>query len=177
MLKRVISLLRSASDLFTKKWTPYGLENPKSPASYSHLPGKENVPSILAAPRDEHIKLRKTLVVGFSDRAIRELEKVIKGHVDILILKLNQRARENPEGKVEMGDWFAWTTFGISGDLVFAESFNTLEDGGGRPFVKMTHGIVEQGGLLVGLRYLGITASRTAGNLLHTVIPGGPNPL
>lgn len=73
------------SDIFTKKWTPYCLENPKSPACYSHLPGKEDISIILTALRGEHIKLRKTLVVGFSDRAMREHEKVIKGYVDVLI--------------------------------------------------------------------------------------------
>ncbi|ORY06385.1 cytochrome P450 [Clohesyomyces aquaticus] len=45
---------------------------------------------------------------------------------------------ESEKGPVEVSPWYNYTTFDISGDLVFGESFGCLQDGRLRPWIQLT---------------------------------------
>jgi cytochrome P450 len=82
--------------------------------------------SILSVHSDEdHSRYRRLLSHGFSERAIREQESVLKIYVDLLIQRLHKRAKDGPQ---DMVAWFNWTTFDLIGDLTFDRSFDCLEN-------------------------------------------------
>jgi cytochrome P450 len=82
--------------------------------------------SILSVPSDaDHSRYRRLLSTGFSQRAIRDQEIILKTYVDLLIQGLHQRAREGPQ---DMVSWFTWITFDVIGDLTFDRSFDCLRN-------------------------------------------------
>ena len=120
-----------------------GEEFPKAACFYRN---RGVPPSIVSETRENHALLRRQMSPGFSDRSLREQEKIVKGYVDLLIQRLRERcipARDDEaEGKaerkpvssasrsaVDIRHWFNYVTFDIIGDLAFGESFGCLEQG------------------------------------------------
>ncbi|KAI8622846.1 putative cytochrome P450 monooxygenase [Xylariaceae sp. FL1651] len=90
-------------------------------------------PHILVAPGERHAKLRKLLSHAFSDKALREQESVINNYVMSLLKELRTRCSE----RVDMVQWYNFTTFDIIGHLAFAESFDCLSTSDYHPWVNM----------------------------------------
>lgn len=103
-------------------------------------------PSIVSETRENHALLRRQMSPGFSDRSLREQEKIVKGYVDLLVEQLRRRCVPaqggEEDGKAEgrprdpacktafdMRHWFNYVTYDIIGDLAFGESFGCLEQG------------------------------------------------
>ena len=133
-------------------------ENAKSTMFYADTIGGESAPSILNTPWEEHARLRKALAGGFSERAMRAQEGIVRGYVDLLIRCLRESAMSGK--KVDLVQWYTWTAFDVVGDLVFAESFGCLRGKKGHPFVDMVTGILDQTAWLLALRYAGLTEWR-----------------
>lgn len=129
-------------------------ENAKSATLYADNIGGESAPNILNTPWEEHARLRKALAGGFSERAMRVQEGVVRGYVDMLIRCLRERAVSGK--KVDLVQWYTWTAFDVVGDLVFAESFGCLRGEKGHPFVDMVTGMLDQTAWLLALRYSGL---------------------
>jgi cytochrome P450 len=72
-----------------------------------------------------HARQRRLVSAGFSDRALKEQEALLKKYVDVLIDKLR-----NSQTKANMTDWFNFTVFDIMADLTFAEPLHLLEKSG-----------------------------------------------
>lgn len=87
--------------------------------------------SLITAERKEHAILRRQLSHGFSDKSMREQESLIKGYVELLIQRLHENA-QNGAARLNMRDWYNWTTFDVIGDLGFGRSFGCLEGTGVR---------------------------------------------
>ncbi|KAH8200306.1 hypothetical protein TruAng_005522 [Truncatella angustata] len=82
--------------------------------------------SILSVPSDsDHSRYRRLLSSGFSERAIRDQEAVLKTYVDLLIQGLHQKAKDGPQ---DMVTWFNWITFDVIGELTFDRSFDCLRN-------------------------------------------------
>lgn len=103
-------------------------------------------PSIVSETRENHALLRRQMSSGFSDRSLREQEKMVMGYVDLLIKRLRERCMPVHDGDYagktearplcaasrtafDMRLWFNYATFDIIGDLAFGESFGCLEHG------------------------------------------------
>jgi cytochrome P450 len=97
----------------------------KNPRFYQSAPNGVN--AISAAPKEDHIRQRRALAHGFSEKALSEQESLIRTHVDMLMVQL-KRAVSNETGTavLDIGKYFNWTIFDIFGDLGFGESFNCL---------------------------------------------------
>ncbi|CZR68230.1 related to cytochrome P450 CYP3/CYP5/CYP6/CYP9 subfamilies [Phialocephala subalpina] len=88
-------------------------------------PPPNGVYGLLMEPSDkEHARMRRNLSAGFSEKAMRDQEPIMKKYFDLLI----QRLHENCEQPVDMVKWYNLTTFDVISDLTFGESFNCLED-------------------------------------------------
>ncbi|KAL2128758.1 hypothetical protein VTI74DRAFT_8693 [Chaetomium olivicolor] len=112
-------------------------------------------PNILSADREEHSRLRRAMAAGFSEKAMRRNEGVIKGYVDKLVSGLKKRVEKgNGEVKLNIVPWFNWTMFDIVGDLVFAESFGCLEAERDHPFVAMILAVIPEFAWMLGLKYM-----------------------
>jgi cytochrome P450 len=101
------------------------LEMEKSEKFYRPIKGVTT--DIITADREEHGKLRRTLAHGFSEKALRDQQPLIKKYVDLFI----QRLHENCDGGSAVLDitaWYNFTTFDVIGDLAFGEPFGCLEN-------------------------------------------------
>ena len=100
-------MLRISRDELTfttaKAWNDiYGLGvRPQLPKPYRREPGK--VHSIINANDKDHARFRKALSHGFSERALREQEGLIKSYVDLLVEKLRGVAKAG--GEADMVKW------------------------------------------------------------------------
>ena len=75
---------------------------------------------------------------AFSDKALREQEPLIQCFVDNLMTGLRRQCKkDSKEGKVDLADWFNWTTFDVIGDLAFGEPFDCLKETTYQPWVKV----------------------------------------
>jgi cytochrome P450 len=70
-----------------------------------------------------HSRQRRLVSAGFSDRALKEQEALLKKYVDVLTDQLR-----NCEPDANMTDWYNFTTFDIMSDLTFAEPLHLLEN-------------------------------------------------
>lgn len=96
--------------------------------------GKNN---IITANDADHSRMRRLLSHAFSDKALKEQEALIRAQVELLINGLQEQVEGPSTGKVDLSDWYHWTTFDIIGDLAFGESFHCLTDTAYHPWVKM----------------------------------------
>lgn len=88
---------------------------------------KNSTPNILFTDNDAyHTRYRKALAYGFSDKALRQQEPLIKVYVDLLIEKLKDVASST--SKTDMVRWYNLTTFDVIGDLSFGQSFGGLQN-------------------------------------------------
>ena len=97
-------------------------ENPKptwycSPASHD----------IVGAALGDHGRMRRLLNPGFTNSAMLEQEPLIKGHVDLFLRRLHEKA-DGGEATLDIFEWFAYCTFDMIGELSFGEPFGCLED-------------------------------------------------
>lgn len=112
---------------------------------YGDRPGHEHfqkdlllfsgVDSIVTAPDADHSRLRRVLSHAFSDKALREQEPLVQSYIDNLIAGLQKQIDGPVKGRINLADWFNWTTFDTIGDLSFGESFNCLKDTHYHPWV------------------------------------------
>lgn len=151
-----------------------GEEFPQAPSFYRN---RGVPPSIVSETRENHALLRRQMSPGFSDRSLREQEKIVKGYVDLLIERLRERcvpAHGNDEDgakaedcrplvgptssgtPVDMRLWFNYATFDIIGDLAFGESFGCLEHGRAADRVSSIEKGLQAQGLNYALKLLGL---------------------
>ncbi|KAK4233267.1 Isotrichodermin C-15 hydroxylase [Achaetomium macrosporum] len=144
-------------------------ENLKSKRHYPDAL-RGNLPTnIVSAGTEEHARLRRALAYGFSDRAMRKQEGLIKKYVDLLMGGIGRRAARGE--RVDIVKWYNWTTFDIVGDLVFAESFGCLKREDGHFFVDLITGLVKQGPPQLALRYLGLASWKPVRFFIDHVVP------
>jgi cytochrome P450 len=128
---------QAAKDILTNQ--PGRGQLMKDPEVYMKSVNGEH--SILSVPSDaDHSRYRRLLSHGFSERAIREQEVVVKSYVDLLIQGLHQRAKEGPQ---DMVAWFNWITFDVIGDLTFDRSFDCLRNQAYHEWIQFVFGGVK----------------------------------
>ncbi|CAK7201696.1 hypothetical protein SEUCBS139899_004405 [Sporothrix eucalyptigena] len=103
-----------------------GDELAKDPQFY-HIDGVDE--SILSESRANHAMLRRQLLPGFSDRAMREQAPMIEQYATLLVKRLREIATSANKKSADMLCWYSWTTFDIIGDLAFGEPLGYLATG------------------------------------------------
>lgn len=81
---------------------------------------------IVNEERDQHKGLRRAMAHGFSEKAMREQEPLIRKYTDLLLERLREQSKSGQS--VAISDWYNFTTFDIIGDLAFGEAFGCLEN-------------------------------------------------
>ena len=130
---------------------------------------KGEVLSISSGSRDYHRMLRRQLAHGFSDKALREQEGLIGSYIDLLVLRLGEHSLDGDKMDVKTGkparkplnmvQWYNWTTFDVIGDLVFGESFGSLERGEWDPWVAAINGSIRFLGIINGVKHMGLEST------------------
>ncbi|PQE30432.1 benzoate 4-monooxygenase cytochrome P450 protein [Rutstroemia sp. NJR-2017a WRK4] len=91
-------------------------------------PPSERAPSILNANNDDHYRIRRAWAHGFTDKALKDQEPLVKSHIDTLIRRLHEQVdKSKGYTDLDLVKWYNFTTFDIIGDLAFGESFGCLE--------------------------------------------------
>lgn len=87
----------------------------KDPLTYKRPPNGTH--SILSMPSDaDQGRYRRLLANGFSERAMREQQALIKHYINLLIQRLHEHCVKSPQDVVA---WYNWPTFDIIGDLTY----------------------------------------------------------
>lgn len=86
----------------------------------------------------EHNRMRRILAPGFSDGALRKQEYIVQNYITLMVKYIQERVKHADNGfaEVELHQIFQFTTFDIIGDLLFGESFHSLENSEHHPWVK-----------------------------------------
>ncbi|KAJ5930554.1 hypothetical protein N7466_006047 [Penicillium verhagenii] len=94
---------------------------------------------------DLHGKQRRLLSHAFSDRYLREQEGIIVSFVDMLISQLRKQInpKKNHTSKADISGWMNFTTFDIMGELMFAETFDCLNDSKLHPWISLVFASVK----------------------------------
>ncbi|KAI0009074.1 cytochrome P450 monooxygenase-like protein [Xylariaceae sp. FL0662B] len=93
-------------------------------------------PSILVSNTADHARIRKLVINGFSDSALRSQEPTMTHYIRILIDQLKRKVDGPEKGKVDIMSWYIFATFDTIGDLCFNETFQALETGTYHPWMK-----------------------------------------
>ncbi|KAF2186550.1 benzoate 4-monooxygenase cytochrome P450 [Zopfia rhizophila CBS 207.26] len=117
-----------------------GSRNFKKDRTYYESP-PNGVDHLVCAVDDAvHLRHRKLLAWGFSGEGLRTQESLVMRHVDAFIQGLD---KETPRGKVDICAWFTYTTFDITGDLMFGEPFGCLQESRLHPWIQLTFNAIK----------------------------------
>ncbi|CAI7657824.1 unnamed protein product [Penicillium viridicatum] len=96
-----------------------------SKANWFYRPMEDDACHVVNESREQHGRLRRQMAHGFSEKAMRDQEPMIRGYVDILLDRLHGFCESNTP--VILSDWYNYATFDIIGDLAFGEPFGCLQ--------------------------------------------------
>lgn len=119
----------------------------KDPLWYPTQPN--GVRSLLSSTREDHSRIRRVFSQGFSDKALRNQESLIRGYIDKLMARLLEK-RNTP---VDLVRYFNYTTFDIIADLTFGESFGCLDSDDYHDFIPAILGALRVVNILQAINY------------------------
>ncbi|KAF2661813.1 cytochrome P450 monooxygenase-like protein [Lophiostoma macrostomum CBS 122681] len=111
-----------------------------------YSPAPNGVYSLISSDEATHSRMRRNLSHAFSDKALREQERLVQGLVDLLVQKLHEQLEEG--GDVDLMRWYNYATFDIIADLTFGEPLYCLRDKDYHPWVNMVYASAKAIGLL-----------------------------
>ena len=79
--------------------------------------GVNGCPDVVSADEENHSRQRKILSIGFSDKAIKGYEPLLRSWAQKMITEMSERA--NKAGKVDMLKYLNCTTFDIMGEWAY----------------------------------------------------------
>ncbi|KAK0641454.1 isotrichodermin C-15 hydroxylase [Cercophora newfieldiana] len=110
--------------------------------------------SIFNADREEHGRVRRSLAHGFSDSSMRQQESTVVEFVDLLMQRLHEEA-DGGRKPLNAEAWYNWTTFDITGSLIFGEAFGCLRESKYHDWIAVIFGTIKWGIGISTLDYLG----------------------
>jgi cytochrome P450 len=122
-----------------------------SKANWFYRPVEDQATHVVNESREQHGRLRRQMAHGFSEKAMRDQEPLIRSYVDMLLDRLHEFCTSGSQ--VILSDWYNYTTFDIIGDLAFGEPFGCLQ---GSNLDGWIQGIFEAGRLGILLQTLSV---------------------
>ena len=117
-------------------------------------PDDKGIHGILSANDADHARYRKLLSHAFSQRALREQEYLILQYVELLIIRLTEKAKAKEP--IDIVQWLNFTTFDIVGHLALGESFHCLEELRYHGWVAILFTQFKAAAMFVSLRFFGL---------------------
>ncbi|OAL23183.1 hypothetical protein AYO20_11051 [Fonsecaea nubica] len=84
------------------------VEMPKDLDGAGIMPSSNGAYSIVNAPHDHHLRLRRAIAPAFSEKALREQESMLQTYVDLLVSRLKETCKRGPQDLVS---WYNFATF------------------------------------------------------------------
>ncbi|KIW77164.1 hypothetical protein Z517_09610 [Fonsecaea pedrosoi CBS 271.37] len=124
----------------------YGFGHPELPKAVAfHEPdGKPD--HLIHANSADHTRYRKIMAGGFSEKAIRKQEPLIKVYVDSLMEQLRILGRQGD--RVDLAKWLHLVTFDLIGDLSFGEPFGGVSSAQEHDYIRTMFLFVKAGAYL-----------------------------
>lgn len=132
-----------------------------------YLPPANGVDHLVCAVDNAvHARQRRLLAHAFSDRALRDQEGLIRGYVNTMVGKLRAEITRKKSPRVDISNWMNYTTFDITGDLMFGESFDCLKDSRLHPWIQLIFSSIKA------LAIAGVANQfPIVGTIFHALIP------
>ena len=92
---------------------------------------------VLTADDADHTRMRRILAYAFSEKALKMQEPLVQSYIDSLIAQLDNQVDSMAQGKVNMENWYRWTTFDVMGDLSFGQPTDCLKGSQNRHWSSM----------------------------------------
>ncbi|PSN70531.1 cytochrome P450 [Corynespora cassiicola Philippines] len=90
-------------------------------------PNTINPMQLVAAPGNNHFRMRRAMLPAFSDKALAQQESLIRVYVDLLMERLTEAARSG--AATNMTRWYNLATFDLIADLCYGKSLQGLASG------------------------------------------------
>jgi cytochrome P450 len=74
----------------------------------------------------KHTRMKRSLLAGFSARALAEQEPIVQYCVDDFIAQIGKRGGKKG---INMTEWFEMVAFDVLGEMAFGESFHCVGSG------------------------------------------------
>jgi cytochrome P450 len=102
-------------------------------------PQPNGVHSIISVNDADHSRQRRLLAHAFSNKAFQTHEPILQYYINLMVSRLREKANSLPENTaiVDIVDWINFTTFDITGELSFGESFGCLKAGVYDPWISL----------------------------------------
>lgn len=114
---------------------PGRVQNRKDRFGYTPLlPGWES--NIVHANDTMHARLRRIYGPAFTPKAVEEQSGMLSKYADLLVSQLKAAIAKNPVQ--DMSAWYNFTSFDLTGDFAFGETFHCLDRGGEYHFFVKT---------------------------------------
>ena len=119
-------------------------------------PQVNGVYSIHGANDADHARMRRLLAHAFSDKVLRQQEPIFQSYVNLLVRRLHEKVSTSASlvTAIDIGKWYDFTTFDITGDLSFGESFHCLEESTYHPWVSILFSSFKAAALFTSCRYI-----------------------
>lgn len=106
----------------------------------------------------DHARYRRLLSHAFSSKALKDQESVVNVYVELLMVKLAVacQTKSGQPAVVDMARWINFTTFDMTGDLVFGESFHCLESEALHGWVSFIFSFFKSASFVASIRLLGL---------------------
>ncbi|KAL5341380.1 cytochrome P450 [Aspergillus crustosus] len=132
-------------DIYTKGAGNKGLER-----SLGFI-GTQPVPHVFDSNGEDHTRVRRKLMISFSDQALASQEHVIQQYVSKMIDRVRQTTATGES--VNIADWLNWFAFDLIGELGFSESFDQLEKGKSHSWIVVISAHVKSIAIAMSLNY------------------------
>ena len=106
---------------------------------------KEGAAGIIRADDSGHGRQRRLVSHAFSDKALKEQEPLFKQYADLLVQKVSALVEKDPTAKINLVDWYNFTTFDIMADLTFGEPLHLLDRSKYSSWVSAIFGSIKMG--------------------------------
>ncbi|KAF1923402.1 benzoate 4-monooxygenase cytochrome P450 [Didymella exigua CBS 183.55] len=109
-------------------WNDLYLQRPQLPKDpHPQTPPLNGADSLFTANGSTHQRMRRTLLNGFNDRALRAQSPIIESYADLFIQRLRHEAAKSPDGTIDLAKFYGYAALDIISDLAYGESFHGLE--------------------------------------------------
>ncbi|TVY23255.1 Cytochrome P450 monooxygenase [Lachnellula hyalina] len=117
-------------------WSDIYLKPPGKPEFRKELAQHSlAIPGLVLEGDDlHHSRKRKNFGSGFTEPAMRQQEPTVIKYIDQFIFCLRERSSK----AIELNEWYSFLVFDIMGDIIFGESFDSLETGQTSEWAKST---------------------------------------
>ena len=134
-------------------WSEIYLSRPQLPRAKigSIVNVNGTMPIVHELQPEDHLRQRKVLNHGFSNKALKMQEYILQRYVDLLLRRFDELATYGTE--IDISDWYQFVTFDIIGDLVFGESFGSLEKSMYHPWIKTFFSGLKVGSIMTSFSY------------------------